>query len=60
MTGGAGSEGHLAAVDVLFGTYRYRPEEPREMGLDRPFPRSHLGRLIHPFVRSRVPPVGGG
>jgi sterol desaturase/sphingolipid hydroxylase (fatty acid hydroxylase superfamily) len=40
-------------MDVLFGTYRHRPDAPGELGLSEPFPKSYLGQLIRPMLPKR-------
>jgi sterol desaturase/sphingolipid hydroxylase (fatty acid hydroxylase superfamily) len=40
-------------MDVLFGTYRCPPHEPKAFGLQQPLPASYLGQLLHPFRLKR-------
>lgn len=41
-------------MDMLFGTYRCPPVEPDSLGLAKPYPRSYLGQMLHPFRREKA------
>lgn len=38
-------------MDILFGTYRHIPYEPKEFGNAEPMPRSYLGQMWYPFTK---------